>query len=157
AALRMELWPPPAIDSNPSYRHAGSWRNQPLGAHPEVEVNRAMGRCFCCLPLVAALGLGITPAKEAEPVKKFPQPGANLPGSFSPLIINGGWKDKDGKPLYRHRSPVAHFGLRPVVLVFARDFRDDVVMDFLKKLEARLEAHPAEDLRAAAIFLCHDD
>jgi hypothetical protein len=91
----------------------------------------------------------------AEKQIPFPQPGSAVPGSFSPLIINAATKDKDGKP-YRHRSPVAEFGLKPVVLVFARNPDDEVVHRFLKELEAKVAANQAKDLCAAAIFLCHD-
>src|SRR5439155_7243830 len=64
---------------------------------------------------------------------------------------------KAGKPPYRHRSPVAEFGLKPVVLVFARNLDDEVVQRFLKDLEAKVAANQAKDLCGCAVFLCHDD
>jgi hypothetical protein len=120
-------------------------------------------RSSSLLLLAAALVPLYCTAQPTEAPKKFPQPGSTVPGSFSPLIINGPWKEEDtkkdeeAKPIYRHHSVVAGFGLKPVVLVFARDYKDETVADFLKKLEAKVEAYQDQELRASAIFLCHDD
>jgi hypothetical protein len=96
-------------------------------------------------------------APAAEKTPAFPNPNSQVPSSFSPLIINGNWKDGDGKPVDRYHSVVCHFGLRPVVLVFARDPNDDAVLDLLKKLEGKIEAHQDAYLSGFAVFLCHDD
>jgi hypothetical protein len=115
----------------------------------------AMRLSVWVLALAICWGGGVS-AMAAEKQIPFPQPRSTVPGSFSPLIINAATKDKAGKP-HRHRSPVAEFGLKPVVLVFARNPDDEVVPRFLKELEAKVAANQAKDLCAAAVFLCHDD
>jgi hypothetical protein len=130
------------------------------GTRSLPEVNQAMHKCFLASLSLAALGWVVLRSVGAEADKKtpaFPEPGSAVPNSFSPLIINGGWKDAKGKPVFRHHSVVTDFGLKPVVLVFARDYKDEAVLDFLNKLDAKVEAHQADDLCACAIFLCHDD
>jgi hypothetical protein len=117
---------------------------------------------MCFLPCwsLALLGGTILPLAAADGEKKpspFPEPGSAIPSSFSPLILNGGWKDAKGRPVFRHHSVVTHFSLKPVVLVFARDPKDEVVWDFLKKLDAKVDAHRADDLSSCAVFLDYDN
>jgi hypothetical protein len=97
------------------------------------------------------------PVGAAETLTSGPQAGAKIPGSFAPLIINGNWKDVNEKPVDRHHSLVVEFGLKPVVLVFARSPAEDATFAFLKKLDARVEAHKAQFLKGGAVFLCLDD
>jgi hypothetical protein len=99
-----------------------------------------------CLPSRAA-------DKEA---REFPSPGTTVPRSFSPLVINGPWK-ANGEPVDRYHSVVCHFGLKPVVLLFARDAKDDAVFDFLKRLEAKVTANKDVYLGGCVVFLAHDD
>jgi hypothetical protein len=84
-------------------------------------------------------------------------PGSTIPSSFSPLVINGNWKDRNDEPVDRYHSVVCRFGLKPVVLVFARDPKDEVLFEFLKKLEGKIESEKNSYLSGCAIFLGHDD
>jgi hypothetical protein len=92
-----------------------------------------------------------------EKARAFPSPGTTVPRSFSPLVINGQWKNRNGDPEDRYHSVICHFGLKPVVLVFARDPQDEAVFDFLKRLEAKVIANKDIHLGGCAIFLAHDD
>lgn len=122
------------------------------------EVNETMlTRTLAFLTAVAVSACAGRLAPAAEEEKPFPQPGSRVPSSFSPLVINGNWKDSEGKPVNRHHSVVCRFGLKPVVLVFARDPKDDAVFDLLKKLEAKIDANQDVFLNGCAIFLSHDD
>ncbi len=109
--------------------------------------------------LAAALLLGPVGGAADAPVEKkpFPQPGSAVPDSFCPYVVNGPWKDNNDKPVDRYHSIVCHYGLRPVVLVLARDPKDEAVLDLVKKLDAALDAHKRLFIGGAAIFLCHDE
>jgi hypothetical protein len=106
---------------------------------------------------VAALTLASSRPLAADDAPQFPQPGSTVPGSFTALVLNGSWKDADGKPVDRFHSLVTHFGLRPTFMVLAKDARDEAVWNFLKKLEAKTRADKDVYLSGFAVFLSHDD
>jgi hypothetical protein len=106
---------------------------------------------------LAGVSLACPTVGRADSEKPFPQPGSTVPQSFDARVVNGNWKDAVGKAVDRYQSVVCRFGLRPVVLVFARNPRDQVVFNFLKKLEAKVTEHKDQDLCGAAIFLGPDD
>jgi hypothetical protein len=113
-------------------------------------------RFLVCAALTAswlACPFGI---RAAEPAPSGPAVGKNIPGSFSPLVINGAWKDVNEKPIDRHHSLVVDFGLKPVVLVFSRSFTDDATFSFLKKLDARVDVHKESHLKGGLVFLSFD-
>ncbi len=95
--------------------------------------------------------------EKSRPAPQFPEPGTMVPRSFSPLVVNGNWKDSKGDPVDRYHSVVCHFGLKPVVLLFARDPKDDTLFDFLKQLEGKIAANQEVNLSGAAVFLALDE
>jgi hypothetical protein len=110
------------------------------------------------LLVLAIVGSAALPGPAAdEKARQFPEPGTTVPRSFSPLVINGNWKDAKGDPVDRYHSVVCHFGLKPVVLLFARDPKDDALFDFLKQLEGKVAANQEVYLSGSAIFLAHDE
>jgi hypothetical protein len=120
-----------------------------------------MGRYLLFVTALTASWLASTGRAAAAEIVSGPQPGKDkdvrIPGTFSPLIINGQWKDGNDKPVDRHHSLVAEFGLRPVVLVFVRSYADEATFTFLKKLDARVAQHKDDLLKGGVVFLCFDD
>jgi hypothetical protein len=113
------------------------------------------------LAAVATASLLVTSWSLAAEIPSGPQPEkekpTKIPGNFSPLVINGVWKDVNDKPVDRPHSVVIDFGLKPVVLVFARSYSDDLTLAFLKKLDAKVEAHKDQHLKGGVVFLGFDE
>ena len=83
-------------------------------------------------------------AQEAQALKA----GDTLPGSFQVLMATG---PRAGM----FHSPVGEYDLEPALLVFVRD-ADDVkgpVLEFLKKVDAVIAAHPQARMGACAIAM----
>jgi hypothetical protein len=102
----------------------------------------------CAVLVCASAG-----ALQAGGVKSGPPVGSVLPGSFQPFNLNG----KIGKN--RYHCLVCEFGLKPTVMVFARDHpegKDTAVVDLLQKLDQAVEAHQDSYLHAFVVFLSPD-
>jgi hypothetical protein len=83
-------------------------------------------------------------AQEAKPLKA----GDTIPGSFQVLMATGPRADM-------FHSPVDEYDLNPAVLIFIRD-ADDMkgpVLDFLKKVDAAIAAHPQARIGGCAIVM----
>jgi hypothetical protein len=102
---------------------------------------------FC---LLATL-LGVTPLSSQEEEKKPArlQVGSVLSGSFDCFNLNGKFKD-------RQHCLVTDFGLRPVVMVFAREApeeKEGAVGKLLSSLDEAVEKYADQELRACVIYL----
>jgi hypothetical protein len=89
---------------------------------------------------------------ESEKLSSGPAAGKLLPMPFDCLIING---DKKG----RQHCLVCEHGLRPAVLVFAREASEgkaSALDALMAKLDDALERHKDENLGGAAVFLSPD-
>ena len=96
--------------------------------------------------------ISFTLLKAGEAFKSGPQPGAVLPGSFSPYNINGEYKD-------RYHCLVCEHELNPVVMVFAREpaeGKDQALADLLKKLDQAVARHQKNYLAGFIVFLSPD-
>ena len=84
-------------------------------------------------------------------LKSGPQPGEFLPGPFHFLNING---THAGSP----HCLVCEYGLKPVVLVFAREIpaENGQLMNLLKKLDETVADHQKAELRSFAVILNKD-
>jgi len=79
--------------------------------------------------------------------------GTFLPGSFQPFNLSG----KTGKN--RYHCLVCEFGLKPTVVVFAREqpeAKDPALADLLQKLDEAVARHQESYLNAFAVFLSPD-
>jgi hypothetical protein len=101
------------------------------------------------LLLVAAPALAL--AQEGpQTVKSGPQPGSILTSAFDAFNLNG----PAGKG--RYHCLVCEYGLRPVVLVFARDHPkgpEKAVDDLLQRLDQAVGRDPDTYLKAFVVFL----
>jgi hypothetical protein len=102
-----------------------------------------MRRWIMCLSWIAVTGT-LTAAQEAKSLKD----GDTLPGSFQVLMATG---PRTGM----FHSPVDEYDLNPAVLVFVRDVDDlkGPVLDFLKKVDTAIAAHPQARMGACAIVM----
>src|SRR6266851_787456 len=84
-------------------------------------------------------------------LKSGPQPGEFLPGPFHYLNINGAHA---GSP----HCLVCECGLKPVVLVFAREVpaEESQLMNFMKKLDEAVAEHQKAELCSFAVILNKD-
>jgi sulfur carrier protein ThiS len=97
--------------------------------------------------LIASRGI----LSAAEELKSGPQPGELIPGPFHYLNVNGAHA---GNP----HCLVCEFGLRPVVLVFARESPSDKspLAVLLQKLDEAVERYKNAELRAGVVVLNDD-
>jgi hypothetical protein len=108
----------------------------------------------CGLRIVGVLllaGAGVLQAGEG--LKSGPPVGGYLPGTFQPFNLNG----KIGKD--RFHCLVCEYGLKPTVMVFARerpDPKDAALADLLQKLDAAVERYKDAYLSAFVVFLSPD-
>ena len=98
--------------------------------------------------IIALLSITVTAAlsfaQEANPLKA----GDTIPGPFQVLMATGPRANM-------FHAPVGEYDLDPAVLIFLRDV-DEVkgpVLDFLKKVDAAIAAHPQARMGACAIIL----
>ncbi len=103
--------------------------------------------------LVCSIALATCLASVESGDAKFPQPGSKIPGTFTPINVNGMF---EGKP----HCLVSHFGLNPVVMVFVREAgagKDQaVVEELLKKLDDDAERLQERSFGAFVVFLSPD-
>jgi hypothetical protein len=87
----------------------------------------------------------------AEQLKSGPQPGDTIPGPFHYLNVNG---PHAGNP----HCLVCEFGLRPAVLVFARESPSDKapLAVLLQKLDEAVDRYKNAELRAGVVVLNDD-
>jgi hypothetical protein len=86
-------------------------------------------------------------ASLVQELKSGPQPGETLPGPFHPYNLNG--------PFATHpHCLVCEYGLRPVVMVFARDAKK--VTGLLQKLDEVVGRRQDVGLKAFAVILSPD-
>ena len=99
------------------------------------------------LVLTAARGV----LSAAEELKSGPQPGETIPGPFHYLNVNGAHA---GNP----HCLVCEFGLRPAVLVFARESPSDKspLAMLLQKLDEAADRHKNAELQAGVVVLNDD-
>ena len=103
------------------------------------------------VPILFAVLVACSVSRAAEELKSGPQPGESIPGPFHYLNVNG--------PHASHpHCLVCEFGLRPVVLAFARQSPGDKpqLMDLLQKLDEAVERYKNAELRAGVIVLNDD-
>jgi hypothetical protein len=100
------------------------------------------------IPTLLALFLASAAADE---LKSGPQVGETIPGPFHYLNVNGAHA---GNP----HCLVCEFGLRPAVLVFARESPSDKspLGALLQKLDQAVDRYKNAELRAGVVAL-HDD
>lgn len=107
------------------------------------------------MPTVLSMILVLTASRgtvsAAEELKSGPQPGETIPGPFHYLNVNGAHA---GNP----HCLVCDFGLRPAVLVFARESPSDMspLAVLLQKLDEAVDRRKNAELRAGLVVL-HDD
>jgi hypothetical protein len=107
--------------------------------------------CQVLVVLATAAGAGFLHAGEA--LQSGPQAGSLLPSSFHPFNLNG----KIGKN--RYHCLVCEYGLKPVVMVFARehpDAKEAALADLLQKLDDAVERHQESYLSAFVVILSPD-
>ncbi len=101
------------------------------------------------------------PVMGGEPLKSGPQKGTYLPRAFHPLNINGKFGkevNEKGEVVHqgRYHCLVCEFGLNPVILVFAREKKDEK-NEVLVKLLQEIDKAIAEDrdgaLKGFVVFL----
>jgi hypothetical protein len=113
-----------------------------------------MPRLPAFLLIATAVLTGVAPlrgADEKPQTKLKPQAELpNLPGPFEVYMVTGKHQDT-------FHCPVCAHGLRPLVLVFLRDRKEDIltptVQKFLQKLEKSIADHPLALAGACAIVL----
>jgi hypothetical protein len=104
---------------------------------------------------VLAVIVGLTASRgvllAAEELKSGPQPGEKIPGAFHYLNVNG---VHAGNP----HCLVCEFGLRPVVLVFARETPPDKspLAVLLQKLDEAVDRYKNAELRGGMVVLNDD-
>jgi hypothetical protein len=103
-----------------------------------------MSRNVLSIGLVLAMLFASAQMASAQgSLKSGPQPGQLIPGSFSPYNVNGKFGQKDdGKEKVpgRHHCLVCEFELKPVVLIFVRESKDDkLLMELLKQIDQTIE------------------
>ncbi len=114
-------------------------------------------RLIACVPLVAVVWAA--PAGAQEKLKSGPQVGQFIPGAFAPLNVNGkfGKKVEDGKTTPgRHHCLLCDYELRPVVMIFARQPKDDKAFtDLLKRVDQAIDKDKAftDTLASFVVFL----
>ncbi|HLJ95284.1 MAG TPA: hypothetical protein VKU02_19050 [Gemmataceae bacterium] len=106
------------------------------------------------LPTILAVILWSTSCglySAAEELKSGPQPGETIPGPFHYLNVNGAHA---GNP----HCLVCEFGLRPVVLIFAREAPSDQapLAVLLQKLDEAMDRYKNAELRAGVVVLNED-
>jgi hypothetical protein len=109
----------------------------------QLEGNEVMRRWTIALFLIIAAGAAQA-AQDAQPLKA----GDTIPGPFQVLMATGPRANM-------FHCPVCEYDLNPAVLVFIRDAEDvsGPVLDFLKKVDAVIAAHPLARMGACAIVL----
>jgi hypothetical protein len=85
----------------------------------------------------------------AQEIKSGPQPGEEIPGPFHELNVNGAHA---GNP----HCLVCEYGLRPVVVVFARGTEGAALTTLLQKLDADVGKYKNAQLRAFAVIFSED-
>jgi hypothetical protein len=106
-----------------------------------------------------AFTLSVLPLHAGGMLKSGPQKGEMLPGSFHPLNINGPFGKPETKGVSfqrRYHSLVCEYGLRPVVVVFARerdDGKDTALLNLLKELEQAIIDDEKSAFKSFAVFL----
>lgn len=113
------------------------------------------------LILIPVLIFTTTNTALAQEPKSGPQVGAVLPGPFHPFNINGEYgikTDQNGDIASpgRHHCLVCDFGLRPTVIIFAKEQpagQEKNLAEFLKELEKLIPADPDGNLRGFVVFL----
>jgi hypothetical protein len=104
--------------------------------------------------IVTALTVvGAGALQAGESLQSGPPVGSLLPGSFQPFNLNG----KTGKN--RYHCLVCEYGLKPTVMVFAREQpegKNAGLDDLLQKLEEAVERHKEAYLHAFVVFLSPD-
>ena len=109
-------------------------------------------RILSCVLTMSACALAGAMQVGAS-LKSGPPVGSFLPGSFQPFNLNG----KIGKS--RYHCLVCEYGLKPTVLVFAREHpegKDAALADFLQKLDEAIERHQEAYLHGFVVFLSPD-
>jgi hypothetical protein len=106
------------------------------------------------LPLILILSAGSNGAGHADPsLQSGPQPGQIIPGPFHFFNATGAHA---GKP----HCLVCEYGLRPVVMVFAREIPDagssQPLISLLQKLDEAVGRYPQRRLRSFGVFLSND-
>lgn len=113
---------------------------------------------------VALAGATILLAQD-EAFRSGPKVGTMLPTPFEAYLVNGPLLEKAKKELGQSAPPgiyhcvVCDFGLKPTILVFAREpaeGKEAALGELLKKLDAALEKHKESYLKGAVIFLSPD-
>jgi hypothetical protein len=90
----------------------------------------------------------VTPLLGAQPEDKS-GPGSALAGSFDAYNVNGKFKG-------RQHCLITDFGLRPTVMIFAREVPDEkegALPKLLSDLDAAVEKHFDQQLRAAVVYV----
>lgn len=106
--------------------------------------------CRILAGVLLALSAGLVLGQDEEKFASGPQAGKILPGPFEALNING--KKAKG----RQHCLVCENGLYPVVMVFVKepaDGKDDLVNNFLAKLDEALKEHQEVYLGSFVVFL----
>lgn len=108
-----------------------------------------MSRYFAC-GLLALAGASLLLAQDAA-VKSGPAPGSPLPGPFDCYNLN---REAQG----RQHCLVCEFGLRPSVLIFAREpkEKEGALTELFKKLDEALDSYKEQELRGGVVFLSPD-
>jgi hypothetical protein len=105
---------------------------------------------FALLAPLALAGAAALAQDDAGTLKSGPQPGSLLSSAFHSYNLNGA-VGKD-----RYHCLVCEFGLRPVVLIFARDHpkgQDKALEDLLERVDKAVARDPDDNLRAFVVFL----
>src|SRR5262249_4007955 len=141
----------PAIDAARALRHPGRTRENRAVAPIPAEVHPAMRYSGRVLAVLAVAGATALEAGEAP--KSGPAVGQLLPGSFQAFNLNG----KTAKDRYHCLG--CEYGLKPTVMVFARehpDAKDPALADLLQKLDEAVDRHKDASLNAFVVFLSPD-
>lgn len=102
--------------------------------------------------LLSLILVGLTSALAAQEEKTVPkagQAGSLLPGSFDCYNVTGKFKG-------RQHCLVTDFGLRPVVLIFARDMpeeKEGALPKLLSALDEALDKYQEQELRGCVVYL----
>jgi hypothetical protein len=120
-----------------------------------------MSKTPLILGLVLVVGFPVSNVRAQDVLKSGPQVGKFIPGSFRPFNINGKYGKKDENTPGRHHCLVCEYELNPVVMIFARDHKeekskdDKELTDLLNKIDEAVakDRELAGNLRAFAVFL----
>lgn len=117
------------------------------------------------------VSLGVTLAgatlllAQDESFRSGPKVGSMLPTPFEAYLVNGPLLEKAKKelgpsaPPAIYHSVVCDFGLKPTILILAREpaeGKEAALGEMLKKLDATLDEHQDRTLKGAVIFLSPD-